>query len=106
MLRWSPTLLPRKWDCPPCAGHTRDYTERMPDEWFCEIAGREIGPLSSQQLQTMTAKGQILPTDLVRRRRAGAGCRPIRRPSLSPPNRNRNREARDRGANRFPRRPR
>jgi hypothetical protein len=38
----------------------------MADEWFCEIAGREIGPLSPQQLQTMAAKGQILPRDCVR----------------------------------------
>jgi hypothetical protein len=39
----------------------------MLDEWYCEIAGREIGPLSSQQLKTMATKGQILPTDHVRR---------------------------------------
>ncbi len=42
------------------------YTEVMLDEWFCEIAGREIGPLLSQQLATMAAKGQVLPTDRVR----------------------------------------
>jgi hypothetical protein len=39
----------------------------MADEWYCEIAGREVGPLSSQQLRTMAAKGQIWPNDRVRR---------------------------------------
>jgi GYF domain 2 len=38
----------------------------MADEWYCEIAGREIGPLSAQQLRAMAAKGQILPNDCVR----------------------------------------
>jgi hypothetical protein len=38
----------------------------MADEWYCEIAGREIGPLSSEQLRAMAAKGQILPNDCVR----------------------------------------
>jgi hypothetical protein len=42
------------------------YTGGM-DEWFCEIAGRQIGPLSSHQLKTMAANGQIVPTDKVRR---------------------------------------
>jgi hypothetical protein len=37
------------------------------DEWYCQIAGREIGPLASQQLRTMAAKAQILPADRVRR---------------------------------------
>jgi len=38
----------------------------MKVEWFCEIAGRKIGPLLSQQLKTMAAEGQILPSDRVR----------------------------------------
>ena len=38
----------------------------MADEWYCEIAGREIGPLSSEQLRAMAVKGQILPNDCVR----------------------------------------
>jgi hypothetical protein len=38
----------------------------MADEWYCEIAGREIGPLSSEQLRAMAAKGQILSNDCVR----------------------------------------
>jgi hypothetical protein len=38
----------------------------MTDEWYCEIAGREIGPLTSQQLRAMAAKGQILSRDCVR----------------------------------------
>lgn len=37
------------------------------DEWFCQIAGREIGPLSLHTLKAMVAKGEILPTDSVRR---------------------------------------
>jgi len=43
----------------------------MADDWFCEIAGRELGPLSSHQLKTMAAKGQILPSDCVRQGAAG-----------------------------------
>jgi hypothetical protein len=43
----------------------------MADDWFCEIAGRELGPLSSQQLKTMAAKGQILPSDCVHQGAAG-----------------------------------
>jgi hypothetical protein len=35
-------------------------------EWFCHIAGREIGPLTSHQLKEMAARGQILPSDRVR----------------------------------------
>lgn len=38
----------------------------MTDEWFCEIAGREIGPLSAQQLRAMAVKGQVVPGDRVR----------------------------------------
>jgi hypothetical protein len=43
------------------------YNTVMADEWYCEISGREVGPLSSQQLRTMAAKGQIWPNDRVRR---------------------------------------
>jgi hypothetical protein len=38
----------------------------MSEQWYCEIAGREIGPLSPVQLQSMAAKGQIMPSDCVR----------------------------------------
>lgn len=41
------------------------------DEWFCQIAGHEIGPMSSSQLKAMAAKGEILSTDTVRRGLAG-----------------------------------
>lgn len=37
------------------------------EEWYCEIAGREIGPLSSHQLKAMAVEGKIQPTDHVRR---------------------------------------
>lgn len=39
----------------------------MVSEWYCEIVGREIGPLTPQQLKAMAAKGQILSNDCVRR---------------------------------------
>ncbi len=39
----------------------------MTAEWYCEIAGREVGPLSPQQLKAMAERGQILPDDGVRR---------------------------------------
>jgi hypothetical protein len=39
----------------------------MPDEWFCRVEGREIGPLSFEQLRTMVASGQVLRSDSVRR---------------------------------------
>jgi hypothetical protein len=42
------------------------YTENMMDEWYCEIDGRRIGPLSPKQLKAMAATGQLLPTDPVR----------------------------------------
>ena len=40
-------------------------------EWYCEIAGREIGPLSAHQLKRMAADGQILAADRVRRGATG-----------------------------------
>ena len=40
----------------------------MLDEWYCELDGRMMGPLSSQQLKAMAAAGRLLPTDPVRRR--------------------------------------
>lgn len=43
----------------------------MAGEWFCEIGGRAIGPLTSQQLRAMAASGQIVPTDRVRRGDSG-----------------------------------
>jgi hypothetical protein len=44
----------------------------MADGWYCEIAGREIGPLSPDQLRAMAAKGQILPNDCVRQGEHGS----------------------------------
>jgi hypothetical protein len=43
----------------------------MMDEWFVEIAGREIGPLSAQQLRNMAAQGRLLPSDRVRHTATG-----------------------------------
>ncbi len=44
----------------------------MADEWYCEIAGREIGPLSPEQLRAMAVKGQIVSSDCVRQGSQGA----------------------------------
>ena len=38
----------------------------MVEDWYCEIAGREVGPLTAQQLRAMAVKGQILPSDCIR----------------------------------------
>ena len=46
------------------------YTGGM-SEWFCHIAGREIGPLTSHQLKEMATRGQILPSDGVRQGTSG-----------------------------------
>ncbi len=43
----------------------------MAAEWFCQIAGAEMGPLSSQQIKTMVAKGRLLPDDVLRRGTSG-----------------------------------
>ena len=45
----------------------------MADEWYCEIAGREIGPLSSEQLRAMAAKA----ADSAERLRAAGRARPL-----------------------------
>ncbi len=42
------------------------------DQWYCKIAGREVGPLSAEQLRSMAARGQILPNDGIRHGTAGA----------------------------------
>lgn len=35
-------------------------------KWYCNIDGKEIGPLTSQQLATLAAAGRLLPTHYVR----------------------------------------
>lgn len=40
-------------------------------EWYCHIAGREIGPLTSHQLKEMATRGQIVPNDGVRQGTSG-----------------------------------
>lgn len=40
-------------------------------QWDCKIAGREVGPLSSQQVVEMARTGQLRPDDLVRKGSAG-----------------------------------
>lgn len=55
------------------------------DEWFCRIAGRELGPMSSNQLKAMAAKGEILSTDTVRRGSTGKWILASRVRGLMPP---------------------
>ena len=43
----------------------------MSVEWYCEIAGREVGPLTPRQLKAMADRGQIMPNDCVRRSEGG-----------------------------------
>jgi len=38
----------------------------MASEWFCEISGRQLGPLSSQQLRAMAEQGRLMPEHRVR----------------------------------------
>ncbi len=39
----------------------------MASEWFCRIAGAELGPLSAQQVKAMAAQGRLHPDDVLRR---------------------------------------
>ena len=39
----------------------------MANEWFCKLADKELGPLSSRQLIEMAEQQILLPTDFVRR---------------------------------------
>jgi hypothetical protein len=39
----------------------------MSAEWFCKIGDKKIGPLSSQQLKTIVARGQLRREHFVRR---------------------------------------
>ena len=43
----------------------------MANEWFCKLAGTEIGPLSPQQLKAMAVKGRLTPEDEIRRGQDG-----------------------------------
>jgi len=38
----------------------------MAEQWYCQIAGHLIGPVSLEQLQAAADQGKILPTDRVR----------------------------------------
>ena len=39
----------------------------MVTEWFCQVMGSEVGPLSQRQLVDMVRQHQVNPEDLVRR---------------------------------------
>jgi len=40
-------------------------------EWFCQVMGSEVGPLSQRQLVDMVRQHQLNPEDLVRRNTSG-----------------------------------
>ena len=42
------------------------------DEWYCLIAGSELGPLKAREVRRMVREGAIKPDDLVRRGAKGA----------------------------------
>ncbi|MHB1038446.1 MAG: DUF4339 domain-containing protein [Pirellulales bacterium] len=44
----------------------------MTAQWYCRLGGREVGPLSSQQLLAMSHKGQISPDTPVRQGETGS----------------------------------
>jgi len=44
----------------------------MAADWFCEILGNELGPLSPKQLRTLVEKGKLSPDDRVRQGTGGA----------------------------------
>ena len=44
----------------------------MASEWFCQIAGTELGPLSAQQVKAMVVEGRLHPDDVIRRGADGA----------------------------------
>ena len=39
----------------------------MSNQWFCQIADQEIGPISSSELKALAAEGKLGPDDLVRK---------------------------------------
>jgi hypothetical protein len=43
----------------------------MAAQWFCQMAGAEVGPLSSQQVKMMVASGRLLPGDSIRQGASG-----------------------------------
>lgn len=38
----------------------------MDVEWYCNINGRDLGPLSTHEIRAMAERGDLLPADLVR----------------------------------------
>lgn len=39
----------------------------MPQQWYCQIMGDEVGPLTSNQLREMALSGRLAPNDLIRK---------------------------------------
>jgi len=38
----------------------------MPTHWFCKLEGKEVGPISSQELLALAQQGRLTPKSLVR----------------------------------------
>jgi hypothetical protein len=43
----------------------------MSHHWFCKVSGKQVGPLSSQQLKAMAAQGKLHPDDFIRQGEEG-----------------------------------
>jgi hypothetical protein len=57
----------------------------MTAQWFCQIAGAEVGPLSSQQVKMMVVNGRLLPSDSIRQGASGPWYPASRVKGLFPP---------------------
>lgn len=57
----------------------------MAAEWFCQVKGRQLGPLTVGQLRAMAQQGHLRPQDLVRRGRTAAWVPAERVPGLFSP---------------------
>ena len=57
----------------------------MSAEWFWNMAGTEVGPLTAEQLKALVATGKLAANDLVKRGRDGAWLKAASWPLLFPP---------------------
>lgn len=44
----------------------------MDADWFCQMGGRDYGPLNLEQIRRMVARGQVTPESLVRQGKGGS----------------------------------
>ena len=47
----------------------------MPPQWFCNLAGSEIGPLTPSQVKQLAAEGRLRKDDFVRKGTEGSWVR-------------------------------